>query len=419
MNIKITPSPLNGSIHAIPSKSAAHRVFICAALSDKKCSISLPKSCDDIDMTLKCLEALGANMERTTNGVAVTPVWSNLKQKTVLDCGESGSTLRFLLPVAAALGVNTVFVGKGRLPERPLSPLKEQLMSHGIKVKDNGIIEISGKLQPGEFTLSGDVSSQFITGLLFALPLLDGDSTINLTSPLQSKGYVDMTIDALRQFGVTIYEGENFFSVKGNQQFISPASLNVEGDWSNAAFWLVAGVLNGDIEITGMDMNSKQGDMAIVDILKRMGAQIDIKGISIRCTKSHLKATDIDASNIPDLVPVLAVAASLAEGETRIYNAERLRLKESDRLKTTSEAILSLGGQIHETDDGLVIFGKPSLDSGQCDSFNDHRIAMSLAVASVSCTAPVIIERAQAVQKSYPDFFEDMKLLGAKIEEIL
>ena len=419
MNIKIYPAALTGTIPAIASKSAAHRALICAALGDSPCAVRLPESCNDIEATISCLKSLGAKTEPNGNCVTVIPIKPNNSSVT-LDCGESGSTLRFLLPVAAALGMNARFTGAGRLPQRPLSPLKEQLACHGITTAQNAvsgeIISLSGQLASGEYSLSGSVSSQFITGLLFALPMLDGDSRITLTSPLQSAGYVDMTIEMLEAFGVGVDLAQSSLFIKGGQKYVSPKELDVEGDWSNAAFWLVAGVLGGNIRVKGLSLSSAQGDRKIIDILRQMGADITFDGEILRAGKSRLRATDIDASDIPDLVPVLAVAASVAQGTTTIYNAGRLRMKESDRIKTTCEMIKSVGGEIAEKADSLVIRGRPQLDGGICDSFNDHRIAMSLAAASAACAGPVVIENAQAVNKSFPSFFEDFRVLGGNVQ---
>jgi len=378
------PGPLCGTVKAIPSKSQAHRALICAALADTPTHIECDGTSKDIEATAACLAALKTDAQCAT-----------------LHCGESGSTFRFLLPVAGALGRKSSFILEGRLPERPLSPLYEELVRHGCKLSPQGSnpFSIEGQLEPGGYTLDAGVSSQFISGLLFALPLLEGDSELRLTGRLESFPYIELTLDMLEAFGIEAEFEDMVFSIPGNQTYRSPGTVRIEGDWSNAAFWLCAGAIPGnEITVTGLDHRSKQGDKAVLEILERFGGD--------------LRSTEIDATDIPDLVPILAVVAAAAKGTTVIRNAGRLRIKESDRLVAMADMLGSLGADIRETEDGLVIHGGKPLTGGRVSSWGDHRIAMSAAIAAVLCTEPVLIQGAEAVNKSYPTFFEERRKLA-------
>lgn len=388
------------SISAIPSKSDAHRAMICAALSEmtsgKSCAVVCDGTSADIEATRSCLNALK-------------------KGESDLYCGESGSTLRFLLPVAAALGKTVAFHPEGRLPQRPLSPLYEEMAARGCRLSPQGSVPftVRGQLLAGEYRLSGSVSSQYISGLLFALPLLDGDSAIAISGKLESRGYVDMTLKVLRDFGIEIRETETGFTVPGGQQYIAPAVYRVEGDWSNSCFWLGAGALFEDgIRVNGLSMDSLQGDKEILRLLSAFGAEVSVEEDGIAVKGGKLSAIEIDAAQIPDMVPVLAVVACQAEGETIIFNAGRLRIKESDRLKTVCTVLNALGGKVREREDGLVIQGCGRLKGGTADAFNDHRIAMMAAVASIISENKVTLTGSSAVNKSYPDFFRDLGKLG-------
>lgn len=421
MNVLIRPGKLLGTIDAMPSKSHAHRVLIAQKLSQlqgqiKEDALEIPTFSDDIDATKNCLIQLD-------------------KEMPFLDCKESGSTLRFMLPVAMALKDEAVFIGSGKLPYRPLSPLKEEMEAHGCtfymgskdqKVSDKykEICTVTGKLEPGEYSLTGNVSSQFITGLLFALPLLNGDSTLKLTTKLESAGYVDLTLDVLKAFGIKVgltYSEEGFevYHIQGNQRYIEPDSLAVEGDWSNGSFWLMCGALGGSVTVRGLSLESSQRDKEIIDVLKAMGADIVVgDGITISCPNG-LKGTDVSVAQTPDMVPVLAAAMALADGHSMITDAERLKIKESDRLKTVYDFLHKLGADITYGGTGLSFTGKPRLNGGEVDSHNDHRIAMAAAVASCGCKSAVTITNAEAVRKSYPNFFEDFASLGGKVKEVL
>ena len=397
MNVVITPSTLSGAVRVPASKSAAHRLMICAALSDDPTRIAISAMNRDIEATAACLRALGAAIEREGNGLAVSPI-ARIPENATLDCGESGSTLRFLLPVAAALGARVTFTGHGRLPRRPNRPLVDVLRAHGAKI-DSDLLPMaaSGPVDGGLWPLPGDVSSQYVTGLLFALPLLDGDSEIRLTTPLASAAYVDMTLQALSQFGVVAEPVPGGWRVPCRQRYRTPGEAAVEGDWSAAAFWLAANALGSKIHITGLKPDSVQGDRAVADLLGQ---------------------ERIDATHVPDLVPALAVAAASLPRRTVITGAARLRLKESDRLQTVADLLAALGHGVTVTEDGLIIDGGAPTPCQApvrtVDGANDHRIVMAAAVAAAHADRPVRITGARAVEKSYPDFFRDFTSLGGK-----
>lgn len=384
------------TMQIISSKSDVHRALICAALSKSPCRIICHGTSKDMEATRQCLRALREG-------------------RTEMRCGESGSTLRFLLPVMGALDHKAAFYLEGRLPRRPLGHLWEQLESHGCRLgmQDERILTIEGQLQSGTYKLPGNVSSQYISGLLFALPLLDGDSDILLTSPLESAAYVDMTIRTLRNFGICIEKTAEGYHIPGTQVYAAPSCYEAEGDWSNACFFLAAGALTEEgMTVNGLHPASMQGDRAILDILKEMGASVSMEKGSITVKKAPLHGIRIDASQIPDMVPVLSVLGLAASGTTEIRNAQRLRMKESDRLAAIRETITALGGCVEELPDGLIISGDRRLTGGTIDSHNDHRIAMMAAIASLICDGKVTVEHAEAVNKSYPDFFDVLQEAG-------
>lgn len=420
MKATVSASKIQGEVQAIASKSVAHRYLIAAALADKEVFVGCHSVSEDILATANCLRAMGAGVIRKKDGFLVSPIDrkkidNGLKQ---LPCNESGSTIRFLIPVVAALGINGEFLKNGSLVNRPLKPLDEEMAKKGaILVEKNGdVVAVEGKLNAGIYELPGNVSSQYITGLLFALPLLDGDSEIRITTALQSEDYVKITLDTLKAFSVSAIYENNCFYIQGKQVYTVKSETNVEGDWSNAAFFMTGAAIGGsEITYTNLNGASLQGDKAVVDILRNMGAHIHVTGDVYNVSGNKLKATDIDAKPIPDLVPILALAAAVAEGETVIRNAERLRIKESDRLKTVYETLNTLGADIEEQEDGLIIRGKYKLKGGTVSSFNDHRIAMMAAIASIVCEEEVVILQAEAVNKSYPGFYEDFKKLGGEV----
>lgn len=416
-DIVLTPSKLNGKTSAPPSKSDAHRAIICAALSKGVCKIAPIAMSNDIKATINCVKALGAAAE--IDGDKLIIDGRNIfKNKTAsLDCFESGSTLRFFVPIAAAGGVSTELTGHGSLTTRPIGLFSELLPKAGVKCVTDGTLPlcVSGQLKSGTFEIAGNISSQFITGLLLALPLLDGDSKIVLTTKLESEGYINMTLACMKKFGVTAERTDYGWFVKGNQSYI-PRDYTTDGDWSQAAFFMTAGAVSGDVVVEGVDINSTQGDKEIVNLLKRFGAEVEINENSVRVKKSELKAIRIDARNIPDLVPILSVAAAYADGVTEIYGAERLRIKESDRLKTTADMINSLGGIAEEKPDGLIIRGTGKLRGGEVNGSNDHRIVMAASTAALFCENEVKISDRESINKSFPDYFEKYKELGGVVK---
>lgn len=434
MIARIEPGPLAGSIAAISSKSVAHRLIIAAALANGRTRIACSTTCADIDATVRCLTALGARIDRTEEGYDVTPVPKSRERGilaackgAVLDCGESGSTLRFLLPVAGALGADATLTGSARLGERPLDDLTGELLAGGCALEGLGgfPLSISGRLRPGRFILPGDVSSQYISGLLLAAPLLDGPVEILVRGRIESRPYVALTIEALRAFqvpvaerrlvGATAEEPQTLFTV-GGEGYRTPGEVSVEGDWSNAAFWLCAGALGREpVTVTGLSLNSAQGDRAIMATLMRFGAKVLRSRGAATVRPDRLAGFTLSARDIPDLVPVVAAVAACAAGTTTITDCARLRIKESDRLATTTETLRALGADIAVQGDSLIINGRPSLTGGTVDAHNDHRIAMTAAVAALRADGPVTIVGAEAVAKSYPAFFDDYRALGGRV----
>lgn len=410
-DVIIKAGKLHGEIRVPSSKSAAHRAVICSALAKGKSTLRRIDLSNDIKATLTGVKSLGADV--TVNNGEIIIDGSNMfrVKNTDISCRESGSTARFLIPVAAAGGVTAEFTGEGKLPERPLSHLTSLLKEHGINCGDCLPLSVSGKLESGVFSLPGNISSQYITGLLFALPLLGGNSEIILTSPIESSGYINLTIKILNDFGIKIIKTENGYFVPGNQNYVS-RDYTVEADWSQSAFFLAAGALGGNIKLKGLSPDSVQGDKEAFNLFKKFGADIRFENDNLICMPDKLHGINIDASQIPDLVPVLAVTAAFAEGETIIYNAERLRIKESDRLKSIAEGLLNLGADVIEMQNGLIIKGGAKLHGGKINGYNDHRIVMAFAVGAAALNDEVIITDAHSINKSYPKFFKDFKTLG-------
>lgn len=415
MNITITPGKLSGAVTPPPSKSQAHRLLIAAALADGESHLDNVARSQDIEATINCLDNLGAGFtwegsRLTVRGMGANPM-SPLRRMAYphLDCGESGSTLRFLIPVALAVRGGGIFTGRGRLMERPLKPYFDLFDEKGIfHERKDGVLTVTGMLTPGQYRLPGNVSSQFVTGLLCALPLLEGDSEIVLTSPLESRGYVDMTLEALGQFGVRAEARENGWHIPGGQLY-QPRSLTVEGDWSQAGFWYAAQFLGSAVAVDGMNSGSAQGDAVIQTQVEELG--LDLGAMAL----------ELDVSNCPDLAPPLAAMAALRAGQTtRLTNAARLRVKESDRLSSVTQVLGTLGADVTEGPDFLEIRGRETLTGGvTVDSFNDHRVAMMAAIAATRCQEPVTITEAECVAKSYPDFWEEYERLGGKIQRTL
>ena len=427
-----------GNINAIASKSHAHRLLLAGALTilqslpdtERKIEIICNETSLDIEATSSCLNSMGVKSERIGNSYILEAACNNDKNDEnickSLDSGESGSTLRFILPVIGMLGINAAITTHGRLTERPLSPLYEEMIGHGVTISPVGSnpLKVSGKMSGGIFTIAGNISSQYITGLLLALPLANEDSEIRVTGELASRPYVDITLSVLETAGIKVDIVENptddgidpnvtmIFKISGNQHYNLPDKNTVEGDWSNSAFFLAAGAIKNSVTVKNLNLSSKQGDMKILDLLKEFGAKITVSnGCDITVTRDTLKGIDIDEENIPDLVPILSLVVSLSDGTTPIRNIERLRLKESDRVATVIDLLTKLGADIREENRCLVINGKAFLIGGTIDSFNDHRIAMTAGIASIMCNNDVTIINEKAVRKSYPGFFNDLASL--------
>lgn len=405
----LLPGERSGEVRIPASKSQAHRLLICAALSGEETRICCDGLSKDILATVACLRAMGAEIREEGSALRVRPIRDVPTVEVPLPCGESGSTLRFLLPVVGALGIRGRFLREGRLPERPLAPLDRELTDHGMELWAEGsALAVQGKLLPGAYRLPGNVSSQYISGLLLALPLLAGESSLLVEGAIESAAYIRMTENALRLSGISYRKEKNQYCIPGNQRPALRGELTVEGDWSNAAFFLCMGALSEKgLLVGGLNPDSPQGDRAVLELLSRFGARLQIEEKGILSRKGALRGIEIDAAPIPDLIPVLSVLAAGAEGDTRICNAGRLRLKESDRLQTTACLLQSLGGSVEELPEGLVIHGTGSLRGGSAESFGDHRIAMSAAVAACLSREQMEVDGAECVAKSYPRFWED------------
>ena len=414
-DVKFSPFVPNGTVNVPPSKSDVHRAIICAAMANGVSRISPVALSNDIKATIGCIKALGADAVLENNVLTVDGTNMYKNKTALLDCGESGSTLRFFIPIAAVGNINATFVGKGKLPQRPIGIFTEALPKAGTTCKTEGglPLEIKGQLKSGIFEIPGNVSSQFITGLLLALPILEGDSEIVLTSPLESVGYIAMTIRTMKQFGVNIQATEKGWHIKGGQSY-KPCDYTTDGDWSQAAFFMVLGAVSGKVTVKGVAKDSTQGDKKCAEILARFGAKVTQLDNEVTVEKGELKAITIDASQIPDLVPVLSVCAAFAEGTTKIINAERLRIKECDRLKATAELLNNLGGKVKELSDGLEITGVSSLKGGNVNGYNDHRIVMSAAVCAARSDEDITATFAMSINKSYPDFYIDYNSIGGK-----
>lgn len=419
--VKIQPSGLKGSLNIPPSKSFCHRAVIAASLSEGVSNLENIIFSDDIIATIENMIKLGARVERVgKSGLKVQGSFPKELKNEELDCKESGSTLRFLIPISILSSSKVKFVGQGKLISRPLHPYYRIFNEQNIKYStSNGDLplEIDGRLNSGEFEVAGNISSQFVTGLLFSLPLLEGDSKIKVIGDLESKGYVDLTIDILNRFGIEIINKDyKEFIIAGSQKY-KAIDHRVEGDFSQAAFWQVAGILGEKVTSSDLNPASLQGDKAIVSLIEKMGGDLSLVGDDFVTKDSATSGIRVDVSEFPDIVPILTVLAALSEGKTEIVNAGRLRIKESDRLRAISTELNKLGGDVKEVGDSLVINGKKSLKGGEVDSWKDHRIAMALAIASIRCTEEVIITNSDAVTKSYPHFWEDFKSLGGIIDE--
>lgn len=416
--VKIIPRDLKGEIHIPPSKSLCHRAVISAALAKGQSIITNVTLSKDIIATIEGVQALGAEVEYQDGKLIILGGHLASDECITIACRESGSTLRFLIPIGLVNKNSIRYIGEGNLSSRPLGPYLDIFKEQGIYHSSNSLpMEVIGRLKPGIFTLNGSVSSQFLSGLMFSLPLLESDSTITVSTALESRGYIDLTIDALKSFGINI-ENDNYkhFYIKGNQYY-KPTQVVIEGDFSQAAFWLAAGALAGEVSCTGLKLSSLQSDKAIIDILNNAGVALEICNDFIKVQGSKIQAFEADVSQCPDIAPILAVVAALSTGTSRITGAARLRIKECDRLKAITSELTKLGARIHDDADSLTIEGADYLQGGEVDSWGDHRIAMALAIASIKCKNPVIIHNSSVVDKSYPNFFNDFIKLGGNLNE--
>lgn len=424
-DLKIYPSKLKGEVKIPPSKSMAHRAIICAALSDGLCIIENIDYSDDIIATIDAMNSLGAKIVKHKDYIEVIGAYGSdekAKESRIIDCNESGSTLRFLVPISLLFKGRSKFIGRGNLGKRPLTTYYNIFKKQGIEYsyeEGNLNLVINGELKPGTFEVEGNVSSQFITGLLFTLPLLNEDSKIIITTEMESKGYIDLTLRAMSDFGVEIINNNyREFIIKGNQKY-NVRNYRVEGDYSQAAFFLCADSLGNDVLCKDLDLNSLQGDKEVIDILERMNVVFNANDIGVKgTTNGELTSTVIDGSQCPDIIPVLTSVAALTKGTTEIVNAGRLRIKECDRLSAVTSELNKLGAKIIEKEDGLVVTGVEKLKGGvEVWSHKDHRIAMTLAIASTRCEEPIVIKDYECIAKSYPNFFEDFKALGGNVHE--
>ncbi len=428
MKIKIRPGKLNGTIEIPPSKSYSHRAVIAAALAEngKKSKIDNLKFSVDITTTTDIMENWGAEIERFESALEIIGNGGKVVPRDkYVQCNESGSTIRFLIPVGITSKNELVFDGKGKLVDRPLDSYYRIFDKQGLKYETTGgklPLTVNGKLKPGNYEIDGNISSQFITGLLYALPLLEGDSKLIINKNLESKGYVDLTLEILKLAGIEIVNNDyKSFDIRGNQTY-KPFDYTVEGDYSQVAFWIVAGIISAnrdnEVKCLHVNKNSLQGDREIIEIVTRMGAKLEIFDDYVIVKPSKTKGTVIDISQCPDIGPVLTVLAALSEGETRIINGERLRIKESDRITSIKTELNKLGGNVSEEGDSLIIQGVEGFRGGiTVNAWNDHRIAMSLAIASTRCEKEIILEEAESVRKSYPHFWDDFVKMGGEIEK--
>lgn len=424
-------SGLSGTIKVPVSKSYAHRILICSALADKPTTILGKLDGDDIYATMDCLVSIGARIEKISeNETMIFPIKSLPSDNPVVDVRESGSTLRFFLPLIAALGLKVRVKGSGRIAKRPITDLLDTLTAKGACIDSLELpLKLSGSIIPGDYSIKGNISSQYITGLLLALPLLNGDSRLLIEGEIVSKNYVDITLEIMKTYGVEVKTTSHGYSISGNKRYTSPGIIKVEGDWSSACFFAAAAVLSGDITFIGLNKDSLQGDRIVMELLKKAGAVVeevaiknDNKGaeldsqIGIRFAKKELNGISFSAKHCPDIVPIMSIMLARAKGESVIADTERLRLKESDRLSAILEVLRAMGNEAINENESLIINGG-ELIGAELPSFNDHRMVMSEAIAIVGTSQENKIWGAEAVNKSYPEFFEEYKRLGGEVIE--
>ena len=417
MKVIITPNKLSGTVKVPPSKSLLHRAIIASSLAEGKSVITNVSFSKDIEATIKSMASFGAKINAYEDRIEIEGCYPK-RINDVIDANESGSTLRFIIPIALLDDKPVTFVGKGKLPKRPLDPYFDIFRRHKInyeKGEDNLPLTISGKLEPSMFLMQGDVSSQFISGMLFTLPLLNNKSELYITTDMESTSYVDLTLDVLEEFGIEI-ENNHYhnFDVLGNQKY-KAHDYEVEGDYSQAAFFLVADMLGADIKIQGLRKESRQGDKKILEDIKAFNGEIFYEDNLVYAKSNKPYANQISFSNSPDLGPILSVLAALSKGKSEFINAERLRLKECDRISCVVEELKKLGANVIEKEDGMIFEGIEKFKGGVVDSHNDHRLAMAFAMASLKCEGEITILNAECVSKSYPDFFKVFESLGGKV----
>ncbi len=425
MEIITGGKPFRGEIAIPPSKSISHRAIIAAGLSESPCKVHTALDADDIEATLDCLLALGveSQVEKSSKAnmaldIALEGCGARWNNESILKSRESGSTLRFMIPVAMVTEGKRTFEGSGRLVERPITPYIDMFDQTGLAYEYSGRLplQVDGVLENGTYTIPGDISSQFITGLIMALPVIDGDSSVEIEGELESASYVDLTLDVLEAFGVKVEKTQSGFSIKGNQKY-KACDYEVEGDFSQAGFFIAAGLLGDEpLVLKNLSKDSKQGDKAMIEIARSMGGVIEWQGDDLVVYPSELKGAVIDLKDCPDLGPAVSVLGALAKGRTTVINAERLRIKESDRLAAMTSELKKLGAHINETPDGLIIDGVKTLMGAKVEGWNDHRIVMALTVAGIKTFGSIRIDGAEAVKKSYPQFFSDVRLLGGYAE---
>lgn len=412
----IKPSIAKGRIQAPPSKSETHRAIISAALAKGTSIIDYVILSDDIKATISAIEDFGVTTSYKNNQLTIKSKGNIPYTDDIIDCNESGSTLRFMIPLFALTNHQTTITGKPSLLKRPLNVYKHIFEEiNGTFIQDNNQISIKAKLTGRNYQIPGNISSQFITGLLFSLPLIESDSTITIIGDFESKSYVDLTLSVLASFGIQIKETKKGFYIPGNQSY-QPTNYTISGDYSQAAYFLVAGALSQDVLVNQLDHETLQGDKAIIDVLKIAGAQLTETSSGFRVKKSALSGQTINIENCPDLGPIIALLCSVSQGKSLITGASRLRIKESDRIVSTVETLKILGAKIDTLGDDIIIEGVPYLLGGTIDSFNDHRIAMMASIASLVSKNKIVINRAWAINKSYPHFYNDLASLGVMIE---
>ncbi len=447
MRVTVTSRKLKGKIDAVSSKSYLHRMLLCAAMSDRETVIHLNCRSKDVDATIRCIEAMGAKVDVEEGRLTVHPVTvfseqtgedldpvSGNRKLPLLDCGESGSTARFVLPMTAAICGGGTLIGEGRLPERPFGAICTVMEQNGCTFSSYSLpMTVTGPMKSGVYRIPANISSQYISALMMSLPLVDGDSEIVFTTEAESEGYLDITESVMSDFGMELENTGNGYIIKGNRRYRSPGEIAAEGDWSNGAFWVAANALGSELTIGNLKGGSLQRDCQIIGVAEKLFLncrQVTGERSAVACQETDAMCDEagavtgqenrneivIDGADIPDIIPISAIMACGRIGRTRFVNCHRLRLKESDRLTSVATLICALGGKAIVDKDDLIVEGCGKLAGGEIDSFKDHRIVMSAAIAATICTGPVTITNAQDVAKSYPEFFVDYEKLNGCVK---